>query len=240
MKTLFPTMVYRPESRKIVATFLCWLFSFVAVPFLMPVALYVVPQKSVGYAWIELAFHLINCVFMLCIHWDYLGDAWVELKVRWRQCWIIIPVCAAVIWFLSDLLALVLGSVKLLYALPVTEAQLLLFPAELMYLLPVPGLLCHVLMAPLTVSCMIYAVCFAPGACSRHPWVGYLLLLILAAVPRLASTTFSYVDIRYLLSWYAAQLPAHLICCWAFQKTDNVLVPAGILAIINLVGSTLV
>lgn len=239
MKEMFPAMVYRPESRKIAATFLCWVFSFVVVPFLMPVALYVVPQKSIGYAWIELVFHLVNCVFMVRIHWDYLGDAWTELKVKWRECRIVIAVCAAVILAISNLLAWALGSVHLLYAVPVTEAQLLMFPADLMYFLPVPGFLCHVVIAPLTVSCMVYAVCFAPGASSRHPWVGYLLLVILAVVPRLASTTFSYVEMRYLLSWYAVQLPVHLICCWAFQKTDNVLVPAIILALVNMVGCTL-
>lgn len=237
MRKLFPTMSSRPDTEKVVGTFAYWFLSVVIIPLFLPFVLQDFYSDPTALAWFEVVYHVLNCAVMVAVHWNYLYFAWMDLQLKWKECLAVIGICVVLILALVFLPMLVIDPFVPVYAVrtvPVVELELLMFPSQALESLPLVAALSITLAAPVATCCMIYAVCFAPGCCSKKPWVGYLALALLVALPRVLCTSF-VIDAANLWSLYFAQLPIHLICCWAFQKTDTVLVPVGILTGVNLV-----
>ena len=119
-----------------------------------------------------------------------------------------------------------------LSVLPLPEMELQMLAGEQIFYSPILGTVCMVLLVPVSVSCLYYAVGFAPLA-EKRPWMGYAFLMLVAAIPRIVNMlTFWAAGDELVL--YLFQLPVHLIACWTYQKTDTVWTPMLTLAGANL------
>ena len=116
---------------------------------------------------------------------------------------------------------------------PLAEMELLMLSIDVVYFNPLVGLLCMVILAPIAVSCMYYAVCFAP-VCTNRRWVAYLLMALYLLLPRLLNAV-SFWYLAEEIPLYLVQLPIHMIACWSYQKTDTIWAPICSLAIVNLI-----
>lgn len=115
--------------------------------------------------------------------------------------------------------------------LPLVEMEIFSLSSYLVTVNPVGGLISILIFAPVTMSCVYYASAFAPF-CAKRPWLAYLMMAIVLAIPRiLSSLTFWIWDEDLLL--YFAQLPLHLIACYAYQKTDTVWAPIVLHTVAN-------
>ena len=175
---------------------------------------------------------------------QYLSDSLFEARIDWKRIAEIVAICAIVIVGLFvglvQLLPLV-ASEELLLVLnnmvPVTEMDLFWTSGSVVATVPLWGTLCMVLIVPFVTVLIYYASFFASICCDR-PWVAYLVVIVVTALPRIANaTTFWAPEPQMIL--YFTRLPIHLLSCWTFQKTDNVWTPIALHMVVNLVSSLL-
>ena len=121
--------------------------------------------------------------------------------------------------------------------LPVAEVELFVLSSEIIRQVPLFGILCMTILTPVSISCLFYATAFAPAACNR-PWLGYLLVAVILAFPRVCNAV-TYWNPTEELQLYLIQLPLHLLACWAYQKADTVWGPIICLSITNLAAALL-
>ena len=58
---------------------------------------------------------------------------------------------------------------------------------------------------------------------------------LVLALPRLANALTFWVPEEEMILYFA-QLPIHMLACWAYQKTDNIWTPIVLHAVVNLFG----
>ena len=68
------------------------------------------------------------------------------------------------------------------------------------------------------------------------PVLAYLSVVVITAIPFIIDILWRQ-DVELNIMMYVMQLPAHLIACWSYQKTDNIWTPIISLAIVNLLAS---
>lgn len=226
MKTLFPKMLDRPEKTMSIAGLIYGVICFYTLPFL---ALFFSGgfQDDASLSWFELVYHAINFAVAVLLFRTYLKDSWFYVQYNIGPFCKVVAVCVGlIIVYVTALyvLAIVLMSDNVLFgaygSLPLVEMELFNLTENFVYVNPVGGLLSALVLAPVTMSCIYYASSFAP-VCVEHPWLAYLAVTVVLAVPRaLSALTFWQLDQNLIL--YLAQLPIHWIACYAYQKTDTV------------------
>lgn len=125
-----------------------------------------------------------------------------------------------------------------LWVFPMTEASALSLPAVILLKHPVIGMLCMVLLTPLTVSCLFYATVFAP-VCANRPRLAYLAMALALMIPRIFNIWW-LGNAGFEICTYLLQLPVHLLACWAYQKTDTIWAPIAAHALTNLLSGLIV
>ena len=100
------------------------------------------------------------------------------------------------------------------------------------------GTLCVVILTPITTSCLYYAIGFVP-AYNVKPWLGYVVMALVAAFPRVCNAMNMGIPAVELML-YLAQLPVHMIGCWAYKKVDSIWAPIASIAITNLISALLI
>lgn len=242
MNRLFPMMLDQPERRTIVSGLTYWAASFLVIPFFLALFTADIHDKPEWIAYFQVGYHICNFVVVLCCFFPYLKESFLNVQIHGKS---FLTVCViaigliAVLRLFTVVLGFFSGSENILItafdALPIVEMDPLFHPSELLFYNPVLGTICMVLLAPLVISCLYYACCFAP-LCSNHPVAAYLIVSLALLIPRLL-ISFIYWDLSYDLLIYIMHLPVHLIACWGYQKTDTIWTPIAVHTASNLITS---
>ena len=235
----FPTLMDRPDTGNVIAALIYEVIAFFSLPFLLLLILQGSTDNAKVVAAIEIFYHVINFAVALTIFREYLSEAaiglWQSLKAMAATIWTsvgLIFIVALVLYnlFSSSYSILHLSAVG---ALPLTEVELFMLSQGVVLTYPSLGTLCMVVLAPIAVGCLYYGAVFAP-VCYTKPILAYVAMAAFLVFPRYcnAATYWHPTEQMILL---ATQLPLHLIACRAYQKTDSILAPIAIHAIVNLI-----
>lgn len=242
MKEQFPDMLDCPDTPKIIVSVLYCVLAFFSLPFIMLLLM----QGSFGdnavSSGIEIAYHVINFFAAVWIYREYLVDSFLNVQINVKGFLKTVGTCVTIMvmlaWVLAGLFMRIGG--EYMYAvvqgmLPLAEVDLFMFSSYLVTVSPVFGTLCLAVLAPFTISCLLYSTAFAPVCCKR-PWLAYIVVALLIAFPRICNGM-TYWNPTEELVLYLVQLPMHLLACWSYQKTDTVWAPIAVLSAVNLVSS---
>ena len=228
----------RPDKRTLIITGCYWFVAF----FLMPVfLLYLIYglQDNIALSWVQVCYYGINAVCTFFIYREHLADSWLNFQIDKKKLLMTVLVCVGIFIVLFAWAFLLLRwLIPVEYALPVTELELLLMPTDFVDVNPVAGILTVVICTPLTVSCLLYGLGFAP-ACNVHPLLGYgVLIAVLALHRKLNYYSVGTVELERLL--FLLQLPGHLLACETYRRTDSILAPILFHMILNLLSCLLI
>lgn len=189
---------------------------------------------------LELAYHVLNCFVFFSIFRELVMDSWFLFRVNFKEIFSSVKFTAlamvgvAYLWYvLYRITGIELFSIAVYGTLPITELDVLFYSTDLVYLLPVIGLISTVLLAPFAITCAYYAIGFAP-AFNVRPWLGYVVVAVVTAIPHICNAC-TYWDPTVEAVLYVSQLPLHLLACRAYQKTENIWAPIACLMFANLV-----
>lgn len=241
MKKLFPYMTDRPETGLVIAGFVYWFLGYCFVPFgivLITAGLDPITAQLVR-AWLEIAYHFVNGVIVVCIMYRYLSESFYKVTLHKKSfigtvaaaCGLMLAAAAAG-W---GVMALSGRAADTFHAFPVVDQNIFLMTDTTLTTLPIPGALCMVLLTPVAVSCMFYAIGFAPSACKRT-WLGYVMVTFVFIIFHLFEYCW-HLDFATVLTIFLLRLPVHLIACWSYQKTNTVWAPIVSLSVFNILAS---
>lgn len=240
MRTKLPVVLECPEKQVIGVTAIYSFLCFFSVPFLLLLMLGGLEDNLVAISWFEIIFHILNFAVMISLFKEYLRDALDFLQIRKREVIRTLEIAGALmlvvmaIWFtLLQMTNLDIFYIASFGTIPMSEMDLFCLSADVVYANPIFGTLCMVLLVPVTVSCIYYAVGFVP-AYNVRPWLGYLVVAAVIAFPRLCNA-FTYWDPAQQLVSYLTHLPIQMIACWAYRRTDTIWTPIILHAFTNLI-----
>lgn len=241
MKKLFPPMKVERPASSLIGVILCWVVAFFVVPF------FLIPFASSGMwgslketSWVEIVYHILKTGLVLMFFKEFFADSFLYLQISFREC----LGCAAVavglmiaVILIQAVPMIMLGMPidYLMNAFPLVEMAVTFTPGYLAYVNPIFGTICLTVVTPISTCGLLYVFGFAP-ACSKKTWLGYLCVAVVALIPALISVMWMK-DMVLFLDMYFLQLPVHLIACWSYQKTDNILTPIFALGMLNLIAS---
>lgn len=239
MKNYFPLMMNSPEKGTGFAAFVYGVVCFFSVPYLLLLFMHQMMNDAEVMCWVEIGYHVLNFIFVVSLYRQHLSDSVFEAKLDWKKIAEIVVICAILIVgfyiALLQVFPLVAGRDMILVIdsmLPMTEMDLFYTSGAVVSTLPLWGTLCMVLITPFVTVLIYYASGFA-SFCSERPWLAYLMVAVVTALPRIANAvTFWPAGEEMIL--YFTRLPIHLLSCWAYQKTDNVWTPIALHVLINL------
>lgn len=236
-------MVNEPDIRVVCSGIPYWFFAY----FLLPSLISLSAVGAVGLShedWVEIAYHLVNFIFVLIFFFPYLKESFLMVQLYPKDVFGTAAACAVVIvvlklatWILCAVSGNAVFAEAAFGSLVTTEADLLYYSTALIGTQPIWGTLCLVFLVPFTITCLFYASVFAP-ICTTRPWLAYLLIAVLPVLPRL-SLVFCLWPLQQEMAIYLLQLPIHLIACWSYQKTDTVWTPIATLVFSNLASALL-
>lgn len=240
MNEMFPMMLDYPNNRSIAGGITYWIFSILIFPWAVLLFFAGMNTDEVFAVRFEIIYHVINFIVSVVIFREYLADAFLCVQINLKN-FLITCGCAALAMVLVLGLYIYLAVAGVPYleytalvSLPVAEIDQLCNTGQLALTEPLLGTLCLSLLTPFTISCLYYAIGFAP-VCSEKGWLGYLVVAAVLAVPKIVSGfTYEYATEELII--YLAQLPIHLIACWTYQKNDTIWAPICTLGAANLVG----
>ncbi len=244
MRKLFPSMIDRPENANIICGIFYCILAFWTLPFLLLLFMQGSFRNPVTLSWGDIAYHIINFIIALTIFRHYLAESFINVQADFKNILTVALVAGSMMCLLMLIYMigyLVTGSELLGLAafgtLPVAEVELFVLSSEIIRQVPLFGILCMTILTPVSISCLFYATAFAPAACNK-PWLGYLLVAVILAFPRVCNAVTYWTPTEELLL-YLIQLPLHLLACWSYQKADTIWAPIISLSITNLAASLL-
>lgn len=228
MKTEAKIMLDQPDKYAVGGAAAYGLFSYVLIPF-------VLYWVSLGFhgddrfrVYGQLAHHGINFFMMLSLFREYLRDAFWTVREDSKAVLQAVTLCLIVpagnTFF---------GAGRLLGALPIGEIDILMYGSGFLSLSPVIAGIVYVILAPVSITCMYYAVGFAP-VCYKKPWLAYVVVALVLAIPRVINSILFWPAAEEF-AIYLGQLPIHLLACRAYHKCDTVWAPIFCLMASNLV-----
>lgn len=227
-----------PDKQIYISALIYSVVTFFTFPFFFLLYSIGLPDAS-ALVWYELIYHALNFIVVLRLFREYLQGAFDLFGARKKEIFAVVkPAVLAVlavigVWYLlARLTGLELLGIALFGSLPLSEMDIFLLSADIPYLNPIPGTIAMVLLTPLVCSCLYYSVAFVP-AYNVRPWLGYLLVALFLAFPRMCNAVTQW-DPATEMILYFAQLPIHLIACWSYKKADSIFAPILILTIANL------
>ena len=232
MNKLFPDMTDRPDGSKVFGALAYCLVPYLVLPFFFMLFIGVMVDENSVF-WVEAAYYAVNFFAAMMIFREYLMDSLMLGRFYIKKILSTAGICVLLILGIG---VIHLRVEQMFYtSLPIADTGL--FMSSLQFLLnkPLLGSICAVVLSPLVVTGLFYAVAFCP-ACYEKRWLGYLTVALWLLVPHIISSLTFYSDFSYELPIYLIRLPAHLIACWGYQKSDSVLTPILSLTVVNLVG----
>lgn len=235
-----PVLLERPETQVIGVTAVYSGICFFWLPFILLLMLDGLQDNIVVISWFEIVFHIVNFALIVGLFKEYLYDALDNLrlhrKVVIRTILIAIGLMLAVMELWFALLQRTQSGIFFLASfgtVPMSEMDLFSLSADVVCANPIFGTLSMVVLTPVTLSCIYYAVGFAP-AYNVRPWLGYLVVAAVIAFPRICNATTFWDPTEQLIS-YLTHLPIQMIACWAYRRTDTIWTPIILHAATNLV-----
>ncbi len=237
-------MYSKPNTGNTIAVLLFGFMVFVFIPFVMPIATFDLWDNRAENFWIECIYHLMNFavtggLMFKCIRNDVnalrVGKKKIAKTVLVTVGLMLVNavICSLITAFVLDY------SINVIAIFPMTEFSVLYSGAGLVRVNPIIGILCMTVLVPVAIVCIYYTTAFAPAACKR-PWLGYisvtLLLLVITRYDVLWRDYDGTHEIFAMTSFFM-RLPAHLLACWSYQKTDGILAPIFSLSLFNLITS---
>lgn len=219
MNKLFPKMRDCPEGKHIALGGGYWVVYQIVLPFLMVFLLAMFwgdslmgdPPVVWGYA----AFYLINLVFVALIFRSYLKDSFWTFRLYRKKVLVSVAMGMAVLAALEIppiLLDLILKKWLVFFSLPIADPVFYLSPSLWFRTQPLLSCVCLTILAPVAMCCLYYGVGFAAPAQER-PWLGYLIVALLAAIPVTLMYTSGSYDLEDAVIHYFSILPFHLCAC---------------------------
>lgn len=242
MKKLFPPMCSRPKKGMLFIMAVYGLFAFFVIPIgLMPLFGVGLWETPAWIAWLEIAYHVMNGVVMAIMLSECLKDGWFMMSLDWKDSLKHIGLTvglmlAALVQQMAFLFAWGVSAKFSLEMLPIVEMSVSLTPGYFAASRPVWATVSMVLCSPIAICGFFYALGFAPLCVKDKPVLAYLNVAVITAIPAVIDILWrQQVDV--VVIEYLMQLPAHLIACWSYQKTDNIWTPILSLAGVNLICS---
>lgn len=232
-----------PEKTHVVSAATYFVLSYLSLPtFLSMLGIGLEPDLNVA-SWFEIVFHVINFLLIGYIFRQYLSESLINAQVNKEQ--MITTVATAVgamlgvgiLWFLCFFLTggVYFFELAAIGTLPLTGIDLFALSSDVVLGNKIFGTLCVVLLTPITTSCLYYAIGFVP-AYNVKPWLGYAVMALVVAFPR-ACNAIQWGNPTMELMLYLAQLPIHMIGCWAYKKVDTIWAPIVSIVIANVISS---
>lgn len=241
MNKVFPTMYSRPPKGMLFAIIAYWFIGFVMVPMWMPFMGLGLWEKPELIAWLEIAYHVMNAAAMAMMLKECLEEGWFLMTTDWQGTlkYIGLTIGLMLAVLVQQIATLFVWGYPISYCfngLPVVEKCVSLTPYYLAEVRPVFGTISMVICSPIAVCGLFYALGFAPLCVKEKPVLAYLNVALITAIPAVIDILWRQ-EIELNIIIYMMHLPAHLIACWSYQKTDNVWTPLVSLAVVNLLTS---
>ena len=242
MKIKLPVILDAPERPQIIVAAIYGILSFFSLPYICLLFLVGPESTPAAVSWFEIGFHVLNFGVIVSIFRETLVDAFWSARLDKGSLLPTIAIGSAAILGISQLFRFLLqllgGNAMIIAAfgaLPLSEMEMFYLSADLIYANPLFSTLCMVLLTPVTVSCLYYAVGFVP-AFNVKPWLGYLVVCAIIAFPLIGNAATVW-DTPTEIVLYLSRLPLYLIACWSYRRTNNLWTPICIHAITNLISS---
>lgn len=242
MAKIFHQELEAPEKQYVITGAIYSIACFFSLPFILLLFKIGLENNPVALTWFDIVFHVLNFVIIFKLFKDYLSDALLNMQLNQDSFISVTAIAVGImvgVGLVWHFLFLFTGHEALWLAgfgtIPMSEMNLFTLTGELVVYNPVFGTLCMVLLTPVTVSCLFYAIGFVPFYNIR-PWLGYLVVCLAVAFPRVCNSLSGWV-VEQQMVLYFAQLPVHLVACWAYKKTDTVCAPIAAHMITNLIAS---
>ncbi len=238
MNTLFPHMTDSPERSQTLGGLAYGVIPFVVLPFTL--ILMIIGVEDYGpYIFLEYLYQSVSLVALLVIFRSYLQDSWLNVTLREKD--VLVTTLAAagmicaiyILCILLTALDLIPQNLIVLGTMPMTGIELTLLPGDFIWLGGIPASLFLILAGPIITACLFYAPAFAPVCVSGKRFLAYAAAAAWLAVPRIIPSCTVWGG-RKELELYLAQLPIHLIACWAYQKTNTLWTPIFALMLSNI------
>lgn len=235
MRRNFTTLMERPEVNNSIAALVYQVVAYFSIPFLLLLLLQGgisgIREVSAG---IELAYHAFNFFVALFIYREYLTDTFADIRYHYKKLLKASAQSIELILLIALALFFSMGFGNILVAvgsLPLVEVDLFVLPCDVIEIYPLLGVLCMVVIAPVTISCLLYGSVFAP-ICYTRPVLAYLAMAAFLAFPRFCNAA-TYWDPATEWTLYFTQLPVHLLACRSYQKADSIWAPILTLSVVN-------
>lgn len=242
MKRHFPLISEPPPTVLACVSTFAGMLSVTISPLVLTLLMIGSRDNMVLASWLQIVYHMLNILLLVTGYREYLADSFFTVQIETDRLISTLAVAVGSILILSGgtfIYHLIWGEQWLALAMvPITETEMLMVNSYLVEVNPIFGSLCMILVVPFTISCMYYGSGFGT-VCARNPWLGYLVVAVLIAIPRLAAAA-TYAIPSEELQLYLVQLPVHLIACWTYQKSDTIWGPIFTLMITNLLSCLLV
>ncbi len=240
MKAVFPTMTDRPGNGSVFGIFAYWLFGFVVFPFVLPVMAVGSWDNYTVISWLEIVYHIINFAVAVTMMRSYLAESFFNVRIRKakfvKTVLLTFAMMITAVIALASVVRFVSGmDTDLLFMLPMSEFDVLIYSDYMTVINPVFGTLCLTVLSPVAISCLFYAGGFAT-VCNSKPWLAYIVVSLLL----LLITGFDILwrgGAENALMQFTFRIPVHLLACWSYQKTDTIWTPIASLALLNLTAS---
>ena len=216
-----------------------WFFSFFLLPALMQLS--TMTSRGSDYEiWLEIGYHILNFVVVLICYLSHLKDTFLMVQVRTKVILKTAFFCALTVALYKLLITyIMIANGNMVWAnaafgsLITNESDLLFYSTAILGYQPLWGTLCLSILAPITVSCLLYGSVFG-ATCPSRPWLAYPLMAGTILLIRL-SMAFCLWPFEEELAIYVVQLPVHMLSCWAYQKTDTIWTPIFLHFFANLI-----
>lgn len=238
-KLKLPIELECPEKVHIIIGYLYGVLCFCSMPFLVLLTSMDLWQDAKVLTWYELVYHILNFCVCIGIFREFLQDSFFLFGINRKKIFSTVRIAVLAmllvvgIWYV---LYKITNFYPLLYGiygtLPLSEMDILSLGSDIVFANPIVGLVIMVILSPLVCSCLYYAIGFAP-AFNVRPWLGYVVIAIVVALPRICNglTHWNPVDQALL---YCVQLPLHMVACWSYHKAENIFAPILTLMTANL------
>ena len=234
-----------PEKYQIVEAATYSVLGYLSFPTFLALLSIGLQDNHYAATWFEIAFHTVSFLLIGYIFREYLSGSLLNAQINKEQMISTVAISVGlmlgvvIFWFAGLLLTrgAYFFELATFGTLPFSGTDLFVLGTDLVLGNKVFGTLCVSLLTPITTACIYYAVGFVP-AYNIRPWLGYLVMALVAAFPRICNAV-SWGEPTVDLVLYVAQLPVHFIGCWAYKRVDSIWAPIVSIAIANFVASSL-
>lgn len=238
MSKLFPKMRECPETKYVIGGAGYWIVYQIVLPFLVTMGTGSAEITASSVMGAHVAYLLLNLIGTGLIFLPYLKESFwvVRLEPKRFMASVGLGLAAlAAVEVILIVLGTLLGEPIRFFGLPALDRPMGVPIFTFLFVVPDFLNLLFIFLTPVTMCCLYYAVGFAVPAQER-PWLGYLIVALMAAIPAVLMYTAGYGELPAVAGFYVSMLPIHMCSCWVYQRSDTIWAPILFQVIANMVG----